>query len=203
MQQIPPPRSAIGMAPVPLTVPSTLPGSPGSKARARGFSAPGSFTPLGQAGSAGWGHQSYPRSALPPLTVPSDTGSMNHSMYGSHSAHPGLHPISPADDVNSGFSSAYSGSHMTTGQYPYSTSAANESGTWAFSPVSAGGSTTSGHSGSLSSLLNPSGNQYARGTLAAASYASPYGSMAAQGNHRTSSLSPDSRPTSGYSVSSM
>ncbi len=203
MQQIPPPRSAIGMAPVPLTVPSTLPGSPGSKARARGFSAPGSFTPLGQAGSAGWGHQSYPRSALPPLTVPSDTGSMNHSMYGSHSAHPGLHPISPADDVNSGFSSAYSGSHMTTGQYPYSTSAANESGTWAFSPVSAGGSTTSGHSGSLSSLLNPSGNQYARGTLAAASYASPYGSMAAQGNHSTSSLSPDSRPTTGYSVSSM
>ncbi|KLO12816.1 hypothetical protein SCHPADRAFT_828865 [Schizopora paradoxa] len=200
MQQIPPPRSAIGMAPVPLTVPSTLPGSPGSKARARGFSAPGSFTPLGQ---GSWGHP-YPRSALPPLTVPSDTGSMNHSMYGSHSAHPGLHPISPADDVNSSFNSAYSGSHMTTGQYPYSTSAASESNTWAFSPVSAGGSTSSGHSGSLSSLLNPSGNQYTRGTLAAASaYASPYGSMPAQGNHSTSSLSPDSRPTTGYSVSSM
>ncbi|THH09045.1 hypothetical protein EW145_g2270, partial [Phellinidium pouzarii] len=62
MQQIPPSRSVLGMGHVPLSVPSSALGSPGSKGRARGFSAPGSFTPLNQGGGGGWG-QSYSRNA--------------------------------------------------------------------------------------------------------------------------------------------
>ncbi|KAI5118559.1 hypothetical protein M0805_002939 [Coniferiporia weirii] len=196
MPQIPPPRSAMGMGPVPLSVPSSL-GSPGSKGRARGFSAPGSFTPLNQGGAAGWG-QGYPRNALPPLTVPSDPPPLAHgSMYGgSHSAHPGLHPLSPADDHSQ--STSYSpASYGSTGmQYGYA-----DSNSWAMSPSSASSSSQQG-TGSLSSLLNPSGNQYSRGPLQT-TYPSPFSSVPLQNNHSTASLSPDSRPTTGYSVSSM
>ncbi|KAH8113367.1 HSF-type DNA-binding-domain-containing protein [Phellopilus nigrolimitatus] len=188
MQQIPPPRSAIGMGPVPLSVPSSL-GSPGSKGRSRGFSAPGSFTPLSQGGAAGWG-QSYPRNALPPLTVPSDPPMTHSSMYG-------LHPLSPAEEHSqstAGFSPASYGSAGM--QYGYT-----DSNSWGMSPSSAGSSSQQG-TGSLSSLLNPSGNQYSRGSLQT-SYPSPFSSVPLQNNHSASSLSPDSRPTTGYSVSSM
>ncbi|EJD01055.1 uncharacterized protein FOMMEDRAFT_29831 [Fomitiporia mediterranea MF3/22] len=187
--QIPPARSAVGMGPVPLSVPSSL-GSPGSKGRARGFSAPGSYV------QGGWG-QPYGRSALPPLTVPSDPPALAHSsMYGgSHSAHPGLHPISPADDHSqsaAGFSPASYGSGM---QYGYA-----DSSSWGMSPSSAGSSQQS--TGSLSSLLNPSGSQYQRTTMQS-SYPAPFTGVSVANNHSASSLSPDSRPTTGYSASSM
>lgn len=182
------------MGPVPLSVPSSALGSPGSKGRARGFSAPGSYVQ----GAGAWG-QSYPRSALPPLTVPSDPPALAHSsMYGgSHSAHPGLQPISPADDHSqsaSGFSPASYGSGM---QYGYA-----DSSSWAAMSPSSAGSSQQG-TGSLSSLLNPSGNnQYSRATMQS-SYPSPFSSVPVPNNHSASSLSPDSRPTTGYSASSM
>ena len=181
----------MGMGPVPLSVPSSALGSPGRGGRARGFSAPGSYVQ-----TSGWA-QTYPRSALPPLTVPSDPPALAHSsMYGgSHSAHPGLHPISPADDhsqSSAGFSPASYGSGMQYG-YP-------DSSSWGMSSSSAGSSQQG--TGSLSSLLNPTGNQYSRATMQS-SYPAPFSSVSVPTNHSTSSLSPDSRPTTGYSASSM
>jgi hypothetical protein len=204
---IPPPRSAIGMGPVPLTVPSSV-GPSGHKlgavGRARGFSAPGSFTPLSQGGAAGWG-TSYPRSALPPLTVPSDTPHLSHGNMYNHSPHT-LHPITPTDDspTSAGFNSmsAYPSSHrdmmVSSSQYPSYQDQAN----WSFSPTSNGSS--SSHNGSLSSLLNPSSSGYNRPTPTInTSYASPFSSMPMQAEHSASSMSPDSRPNTGYSMSSV
>ncbi|CAA7259526.1 unnamed protein product [Cyclocybe aegerita] len=198
---IPPPRSAIGMAPVPLTVPSS--GHPSQKlvgggpmGRARGFSAPGSFPPINQGGS--WG-SNYNRSALPPLMVPSDPPHMSHqsNMY-NHSSHT-LHPIPSADDTSSPNNfhsmSTYSGSNrdMVASQYSYP-----EQNNWSFN-----NNNSSSHS-SLSSLLNPSNNGYSRpAPTINTSYASPFSSMPMQGEHSSSSLSPDSRPTTGYSMSSV
>ncbi|TFK76079.1 hypothetical protein BDN72DRAFT_831521 [Pluteus cervinus] len=203
---IPPPRSAIGMGSVPLTVPSSV--GPSHKVgpaqavgRARGFSAPGSF-PLSQGATAGWGN-SYQRSALPPLTVPSDPPHLSHNtLYNSpHS----LHPITPATDDNSssaGFNSmsSYSNSSrdmmVSSSQYGYS-----EQNNWSFSAPSSGGS--SSHNGSLSSLLNPSSSGYSRpAPTINTSYGSPFSSMPMQ-EHNASSVSPDSRPTTGYSISSV
>ena len=216
MPQLAAPRSAIGMAPVPLTVPTQL-GSPGSKQRTRAFTTPGSFGPIG----SGWGP--YPRSSLPPLTVPSDPPALAHSgLYagGSHSAHPSLHShahsghpmASPTDDTQSGFSPASYGSTqaslVSASQYGgYSTGGTDSTNSWSFSPNSAA---SSSHS-SLSQLLNPSGanSQAASGQYSArSSIGSAYGSASAASfmqnhNHSTSSLSPDSRPTTSYSVSSM
>ncbi|EGO01842.1 hypothetical protein SERLA73DRAFT_166349 [Serpula lacrymans var. lacrymans S7.3] len=206
---IPPPRSAIGMGPVPLTVPSSV-GPPSHKGlsqggRARGFSAPGSFTPLSQGGAAGWG-TSYPRSALPPLTVPSDPPMSHHSMYNNHHSH-SLHPITPTDDspTTGGFNSMGGGysQHsnrdmmVSSSQYPYTEQ------NWSFSPVS--NSSSSSHSGSLSSLLNPSSTGYpARPTPTInTSYTSSFSAMPMHNDHSASSLSPDSRPTTGYSISSV
>ncbi|OBZ77061.1 hypothetical protein A0H81_03562 [Grifola frondosa] len=190
---IPPPRSAIG-------------------GRARGFSAPGSFTPLSQPGAAGWG-TSYPRSTLPPLTVPSEPTSLSsHSGMYNHSPHT-LHPISPSEDTPS--STTFS--PMTTypnggrdtmmlpspsSQYPY----AEQQSNWSFSPSG----TTTHSSGSLSSLLNPSSNvsggysNSSRPTPSAINtYSSSYSSVQMGRNHHGAApVSPDSRPTSGYSVSS-
>lgn len=185
------------MGPVPLTVPSSL-DSPGNKGRARGFSAPGSFTPVGS--NSQWGQQSYSRSALPPLTVPTDSP-MNHSMYGSHSAHPGLHPLSPTEDTpqsaSTGFSPAsYGSTSIVNSQYGYST--AETASPWTFSPNTA----TSQSHNSLSQLLNPSSNYHQRSSLST-NYPPSFSSVPLQNNHSTSSLSPDSRPTTGYSVSSM
>lgn len=208
---IPPPRSAIGMGPVPLTVPSTVGNghkSTPSIGRARGFSAPGSFTPLIHGGgAAGWG-SSYPRSTLPPLTVPSDPPmSHHHGMYNQNHSH-NLHSISPATESPStqfsamGSSSGYSHpthSHNDTivqsSQYPYSDQS------WSFSP---NGSSPS-HSGSLSSLLNPqSSSGYSRPTPTInTSYTSNYSGISVHNDHSPPSLSPDSRPTTGYSMSSV
>ncbi|KAF8165160.1 HSF-type DNA-binding-domain-containing protein [Crassisporium funariophilum] len=200
---LPPQRSAIGMGPVPLTVPSSI-GHPSHKlvggARARGFSAPGSFTPLSQGGAAGWGN-SYTRSALPPLMVPSDPPhiSQQNNMY-NHSPHT-LHPITPSDDTPSSnyhTMSTYSSSNrdmvVPSSQYSYP-----EQNSWSF----ANNGSSSSHNGSLSSLLNPS-NGYSRPTPTInTSYGSPFSSMPMQGEHSASSLSPDSRPTTGYSMSSV
>ena len=186
---IPPPRSAIGMGPVPLTVPSHKINPVG---RARGFSAPGSFTP------GGWG-PSYPRSSLPPLTVPSDPPHLSHStMY--HSPHT-LHPVTPSDE---------SPTSTTFNSYPsyssYSQHHPQEGTSWGFSPSS------SSHNGSLSSLLNPNpSSQYSQSNTSRpqptinTNYSSPFSSMPMHHGqeHSASSTSPDSRPATGYSISSV
>ncbi|KAF9484006.1 hypothetical protein BDN70DRAFT_873157 [Pholiota conissans] len=210
---MPPSRSAIGMGPVPLIVPSSVSHPShklvsGAMGRARGFSAPGSFTPLSQ-GSAGGGNTngngwgSNYRSALPPLMVPSDPPqslSQQNSMY-SHSPHT-LHPITPSDDPpSSSFHpmSTYSSSTrdmVVPSSQTYSTYP--EQNNWSYH------SNSSSHNSSLSSLLNPSNNGYSRPTPTInTSYGSPFSSMPMQGEHSASSLSPDSRPTTGYSMSSV
>ncbi|KAJ7086725.1 HSF-type DNA-binding-domain-containing protein [Mycena epipterygia] len=194
---IPPPRSAIGMGPVPLTVPSSVgPSShkPGHIGRARGFSAPGAFPPIIQGSGGGGWSGGYSRAALPPLTVPSEPPHLSHSssMY-HHSPHP-LNPLTPSDDspTSPAFNSMppYSGSS----QYPYST----EQNHWSSQNAS-----FSSHNGSLSSLLNPSNGGYSRPTPTInTSYGgSPFSSMPME--HSASSMSPDSRPTTGYSMSSV
>jgi hypothetical protein len=203
---IPPPRTAIGLGSVPLTVPSSINhkgGIVGAGGRARGFSAPGSFTPL-NSGASGWG-TGYPRSALPPLTVPSEpshlshTNSMPHtnSMYNNSPHH--SHPITPLDESPSSQFYANSTREMMapSSQYPY-----NESGNW--SAPSFSNNHSSNHSGSLSSLLNPSGGGYhSRPTPTInTSYTSPFSNIHMHTEHSGSSLSPDSRPTTGYSIAS-
>ena len=210
MPQIPPPRSAIGMGPVPLSVPAgDL--SP-YKGRARGFSAPGSFTPLNQPGAAGWG-TSYPRSTLPPLNVPSDPPSLSaHGSMYSHSSHT-LHPVTPTEDTQSTFGSmSYSSSGREammlpspSSQYQY----ADQQSNWSFSPTSA---STAHSSGSLSSLLNPSSNNMGSGysnttrpqpAAINTTYTSSSYPQMSRSHHSAGPVSPDSRPTSGYSASSM
>jgi len=187
---IPPPRSAIAMGPVPLTVPSKI----GPIGRARGFSAPGSFTPLNQGGAPGWGTGNYARSALPPLMVPSDPQPHQNNMYSSpHS----LHPITPSDDTPSSNFHHLSNYNSTQSQYQY-----NDQNSWSYH------SNSSSHNGSLSSLLNPSAGNNGYSTRPTptinTSYGSPFSSMPMQpGEHSASSLSPDSRPTTGYSMSSV
>lgn len=201
---IPPPRAAtLGIGPVPLTVPSSVQKS-AVVGRARGFSAPGSFNPLNQASSPAWGTNNYPRSALPPLTVPSDPPHITHgNLYSS--PHP-LHPITPTDEspasggAFNGISS-YSTSNrdmmVSSPQYPY-----QDHSSWSYSQN--GNGSSSSHNGSLSSLLNPSGGGYSRpAPTINTSYASPFSSMPLQAEHSASSLSPDSRPTTGYSMSSV
>lgn len=207
--QIPPPRSAIGMGHIPLSVPSgDL--SPYKGGRARGFSAPGSFTPLSQPGAAGWG-TSYPRSTLPPLNVPSDPPSLSsHGGMYSHSSHT-LHPVTPTEDTQSP-STFGSMNYSSTGresmmlpspsqQYQYS----DQQSTW-FSNSSASAAAHS--SGSLSSLLNPSSNMSSSYSAsrpqpaAINTYTSSYPQMN-RSHPSAGPVSPDSRPTSGYSASSM
>ncbi|KAH9943077.1 HSF-type DNA-binding-domain-containing protein [Epithele typhae] len=206
LAQLPPPRSAIGTGHLPLSIPAgDL--SPYKGGRARGFSAPGSFTPLGQPGAGPWG-TSYPRSTLPPLNVPSDAPSLSsHGSLYSQSSHT-LHPVSPTEDTqSSGFSSmTYSSSGRESMMLPSPSSYQypDQQSNWSFSPSSASNAHSSG---SLSSLLNPSSNGYsgsarpqpsAINTYSSSSYA-PIG----RGHHSAGPVSPDSRPTSGYSASSM
>ncbi|GJE84642.1 HSF-type DNA-binding-domain-containing protein [Phanerochaete sordida] len=206
---IPPPRSAVGMNPHSLGVPSG-PGSPGR--RARGFSAPGSFTPLTQSTAAGWG-TSYPRAALPPLTVPSDPHPSSlsaHSHNGMYSHH---YPLTPADDPPSSntaytpLSSYSSGASAGNGRdmllpSPSSAYSHSEQSSWGFS----NGGSNAHSSGSLSSLLNPNtsggaGGYGSRPPTSINSYPSSYGSLPRSAH--AGGTSPDSRPATGYSVSSM
>ncbi|KAI0721863.1 HSF-type DNA-binding-domain-containing protein [Cerioporus squamosus] len=205
--QIPPPRSAIGTGQLPFSM--TAGDSSPYKGRARGFSAPGSFTPLTQPGAAGWG-TSYPRSTLPPLNVPSDPPSLStHGSMYSHSSHT-LHTPSEDTQPTSAFGSmSYSSSGREammlpspTSQYQY----ADQPSGWSFSPASA---STAHSSGSLSSLLNPSSNLssgYSSSSrpqpAAINTYTTSYPQIS-RSHHSAGPVSPDSRPTSGYSASSM
>ncbi|KIL68140.1 hypothetical protein M378DRAFT_8823 [Amanita muscaria Koide BX008] len=206
---IPPPRSTISMNSVSLSSPVTVNSSSqktvvSAVGRARGFSAPGSFTPLNQGNTAAWS-QNFTRAALPPLTVPSDPPQVSHNSLYSHSSHPTLHPISlgtddsPTSPPYSSISSYSASSRdllVNSTHYNYS-----DQNSWSFTNNT---SSSSSHNGSLSSLLNPSGSGYARPTPTInTSYVSPFSSMPLQGEHSASSLSSDSRPPTGYSVSSI
>lgn len=196
---IPPPRSAVGVPSVPLSVPSSVGTRNGMfNGRARGFSAPGSFTPLSQGSAAGWG--SY-RNALPPLTVPSD------SPHGMYSQSQGLQSISPTEDSPTAqFSAMASGTGYPqhTPQVSSSQSYSYTEPGWSFSP----NNSTSSHSGSLSSLLNPpTGSAYSTRPTPTinTSYTPSYSSVSMHSDNTPPSLSPDthSRPTTGYSISSV
>ena len=154
------------------SVPLKLPQNPTSPmGRARGFSAPGAYTPLTAANPSSWA--SYSRSALPPLMVPSDPP--QQQLYG-HAEDSATNYYPPAQ----------------SSQHYY-----GEQSNWSFSA-------SSSHNSSLSSLLNPTSNGYQRpAPTINTSYASPFSSMPMQGEHSASSMSPDSRPTTGYSISSV
>ncbi|KAJ1310891.1 hypothetical protein OPQ81_009406 [Rhizoctonia solani] len=135
-----------------------------------------------------WGGASYGGS-LPPLTVPGEHS--YGSSYGRHIDDPHASPY--------GHSGQYPPHHSSQQlpvlrdpafQYPgYGTGAPGsgaDTSSWSFLPPAS--SLTSGHSGSLSSLLNPSANS--------GSYARPPSSGGF--GHG----SPDSRPNTGYSVAS-
>ncbi|KAI0751369.1 hypothetical protein C8Q80DRAFT_1098211 [Daedaleopsis nitida] len=207
--QIPPPRSAIGMGPIPLSIPAG--DSSPYKGRARGFSAPGSYTPLNQPGPAGWG-PSYPRSTLPPLNVPSDPPSLSHGSMYSHPSHT-LHPVTPSEDTQSSFGSmSYSSSGREammlpspSSQYQY----ADQQSSWSTFSSPSASTAHSSASGSLSSLLNPSSNMGSSYTTSSRpqpaainTYTSSYPQLG-RSHHSAGPVSPDSRPTSGYSASSM
>lgn len=211
---ISPPRSAVGMGPLPLGAPS----GPGSPGRRRGLSAPGSFTPLGHPSAAGW-PSNYHRSALPLLTVPDAHPSSlsTHSHNGLYS-HP--HPLTPSDEpppsssAYSSLSSYSSGASASNGRdmllpsphsaFPYGT---EQSAQW---PFNTAGSASSPSSGSLSSLLNPNtatsaGGYSSRPTPHINTYQhSSYQSLPtlSRPTHH-GNASPESRPTTGYSVSSL
>ncbi|KAF6762867.1 HSF-type DNA-binding-domain-containing protein [Ephemerocybe angulata] len=197
---IPPPRTSIGMGGVPLSGPPGMGPqshkmSGGPVGRARGFSAPGSFNPLSQGGA--WS-TNYQRSALPPLTVP-DSSHLSHASMYTNSPHT-LHPIPSAEDTSSTFPSMsnYNSSSrdMMSSQYSY-----QEQNSWSFNSNSAN---SNHNSSSLSSLLNPSSGGYSRPAPSInTTYGSPFSSMPMQGEHSASSLSPDSRPATGYSMSSV
>ncbi|KAJ3853010.1 putative heat shock transcription factor [Lentinula lateritia] len=211
-QIIPPPRSAIpGLGPgsVSLSVPS--PGMNSSKltnhvGRSRGFSAPGSFTPLSQSAASGGWVSNYSRTSLPPLTVPSEPHHMPHSAYGHHT-------LSPSEDSPTSPSYNYPSRAEPLMHHNYSYQ--DTSGSQWF--PSNGNSSTS-HNSSLSSLLNPSSNgsnaynQNTRPTPtintavhSGSSYSSPFSSIplhSSEQPHSASSLSPEghSRSQSGYPI---
>ncbi len=202
---IPASRSAIAMGSVPLTVPSSV-GHPShnklvssaAASRTRGFSLPNTMTSLNQGNTGGWGNN-YSRSALPPLMVPDPPHlSQPNGMYTSHTIHPTEDTHSSNFHSLSTYSSSARDIVVPSTQYPNTT----EQNSW--SSFNNGYTTSSSHNGSLSSLLNPSHNGYSRPTPSInTSYASPFSSMPLQGEHSASSLSPDSRPTTGYSISSV
>ncbi|KAG9122583.1 hypothetical protein FRC07_000978, partial [Ceratobasidium sp. 392] len=190
-----------------LTVPSSHMGlSMQGKPRPRGFSTPS--LPFGFAGTAHiqpasqpqpyyhnvappqkWGGATYGNS-LPPLTVPGEHGYSSayrhlddpHTPYGHSSQYPPPHSSSQQLPVLR---------DSTAFQYPgYGTGAPGsgaDTSSWSFLPPAS--SLASGHSGSLSSLLNPSAN-------------SSYGRPPSSGGFGHGHGSPDSRPNTGYSVAS-
>jgi hypothetical protein len=209
------------------------------KGRARGFSAPGSYTqPQPTWQSATPFGQAHARQALPPLAPLSTQSDMplypsgpHSSGYMGHQAPPGnglhhrsshgnlLHPLTPAtpDDPHSphhltpgGYSthpqgygqsgrdsmflSGGHGSSQGTG-YGYNPDGGAPHNNWSFLPPLQTGNTT----GPLSSLLNPSATR-SGGLQKQHSYSSTSSTITGQGNN--ASVSPDSRPTTGYSVAS-
>lgn len=194
------PRSAVGLVPVPLTVPSNN-NMPAIRGRARGFSAPGAFVG-GQAGPH-WS-QPYSRTPLPPLTVPSDGGTPYPP--------PSNHLSSPTDDPSShpGYTSGYpSGAPAVRDHSMYLSSTYSGNGgphaNWEFPPLNTPAATSTPHAGtSLSSLLNhpnvPSSGYNSSRLSISTSQVQSFNSVSIPPS--SSSLSPDSRPTTGYSGTS-
>lgn len=210
-----PPRSAAGsMGPFPLTVPSSVarpmsghmgyadPAGAPFKGRSRGFSAPGSFTPLNPTGQWQAGSYSRPALPLPPLTVPSEAhSSMYHSM--SHSATEDT-PQQTAFGYSGGPGVPSSRDHNSSvymhNSYSYPS---HDQHNWGFqSQINLNASSPS----SLSSLLNPTVPPDSRPPPISThlspvqSYPSPFSSVPMQNTPSGSSMSPDSRPTTGYST---
>ncbi|KAF8528904.1 HSF-type DNA-binding-domain-containing protein [Hysterangium stoloniferum] len=196
MTSLGPPRSAVGLGSVSLTVPSMPP----IRGRARGFSAPGAFN--GGQIAPHW-NQPYNRTPLPPLTVPSDGG----NQYG----HPNSHLASPSDETSPhpGYSSGYQSAAPSVRESSmyggYSNNTGSQSAHWEFPPLNTPSTTSTPHSGpSLSSLLNhpnvPSGGYNSRLSIST-SQVQPFNSVSMP-TSSSSSLSPDSRPTTGYSGTS-
>ena len=201
------PRSAVGLGPVPLTVPSSVNTPGGIRGRARGFSAPGSFIG-GQVGPH-W-NQGYGRTPLPPLTVPSD-GTPQHQQYthsppseDAHSAYPpSAYPAPPPPAVRE------PPMYLPSSAYPGTTSHHSAASHWEFPPLNtpaASAAAATPHSGpSLSSLLNhtnvPAGGYGARLSIST-HQVQPFSSVSLPTSHSSSSMSPDSRPTTGYSGTS-
>jgi hypothetical protein len=172
--------------------------------RSRGFSAPGQYPPPH---AANWNGATYQRSPLPPLNVPSDSHAHHTSMY-AHPSH-SFPPSTPTDDSPTSpatpYHMPYAAREMST-YAPYATPG-EQQGNW---PYTSAAQPSSSHPGgsNLSSLLNPSGGY---GGASAGGRPQPtintsygYGSsLPVPGEHSASSLSPDSRPTTGYSVSSV
>jgi hypothetical protein len=164
--------------------------------RARGFSAPGSFSPMANGNSA-WGQaaggvNSYDRHHhLPPLTVPDGSQSQGGLYNGSsHSLH---HTDSPTSSQYGHQLPHYSGSsNLSSGGYAYP----GDHGSWS--------SQSQSHSNgaSLSSLLNPSSGHTRPTPTINTSYVSPFSALPLPAEHSASSLSPDSRPPTGYSSGS-
>ena len=195
------------MGPVPLPA-SSMPQRPppvNGNPRPRGLSTPGSYSPLNQNGAptAGWGSTDvFPSvsgpgtmrgTSLRPLTVPSDPP-MNSHLY-SHSSH--IQGLSPADETPPSTAGGY-------GSMPHYPSHGQNRGMIPEQQFAYGmdsnpawpSNTTPSHSASLSSLLNPSsqnGSSYPRGAPGQMSYPSHF-------THGPGQHSPDSRPTTGYSV---
>ncbi|KAL0581984.1 hypothetical protein V5O48_000042 [Marasmius crinis-equi] len=201
-QLIPPPRSAMpsGGPPSPSKI-NPIPPSLPIVTRARGFSAPGSFAPAWATASAQSGN-AYPRSSIPPLTVPG--GSESHS-----------YPDDPASPTSPSYTSHYH--HQNSyGSNPYPDVSSNQ---WF------GTANGSSSSNSLSSLLNPStrptptiNTSVNTNGSSSSGYGSPFSSMPLHAHHHhhhqsgsdhsssaASPLSPDvhSRPPTGYSMNSM
>ncbi|PVG04160.1 hypothetical protein CPB86DRAFT_693757 [Serendipita vermifera] len=187
-------------------------GAPRTAGRARGFSAPGSYTqPQPTWQSATPFGQAHARQALPPLaplSTQSDmplypSGPHSSTGYMGHQPPPGnglhhrsshgnlLHPLTPAtpDDPHSPHH------HLTPGGYPTHPQGYGQSGRDTGSMFLGGGH---GSSQGTGYGYNPDGGAPHSNW----SFLPPLqtGNTTAQGNN--ASVSPDSRPTTGYSVAS-
>ncbi|KAF8592496.1 hypothetical protein K439DRAFT_1643611 [Ramaria rubella] len=199
------PRSAVGLGPVPLTVPSSVGPSamPSIRGRAPWLLCPGLVHWRPGRSPLEPGVQSH---TAPPLTVPSDAGGQYH--------HSSTHLSPPSDDSSHSYSSAYPSSAAPTVREPsmYLSSSYSSNGTstssshWEFPPLNTPAAASTPHSGtSLSSLLNhtnvPSTGYGSRLSIST-NQVQPFNSVSMPTSHSSSSMSPDSRPTTGYSGTS-
>jgi hypothetical protein len=142
----------------------------------------------------GWGTAGYPRSAIPPLNVPGAhyDGMHGGGMFSHHAGYGPPHHMSPTEDGPGNFGPMHHPGGrdmmMPPSSYPYPPT---DQAQWGFN-----GGPPGNHSGSLSSLLNPSGGAYPRPSV------NTYGGSFPGGMQGHSPASPDSRPNTGYSVAS-
>ncbi len=170
-------------------------------------------------GGSGYGPPSgNSRNALPPLAIPGSNGGVGP--YGYQHSHSLMSGVSPADDgssygappthhsqPHSAYPSSngmrdfgYGSSNSGPGSYDHHGSSWNASASsYGLPPASS--LTGQPHSGSLSSLLNPTSNSnngsYSQRPSLSATSSFPSYSQPPPTNN--ASLSPDSRPTTGYS----